>query len=126
MSDDSSDAVGPDSQDDLPPNRTANLAAVLHPPASADDPAGIEVAGAYVTVCVTPAGELQFSVELGDAAAWLRRADGTVSLRLIAEAETLFAAGVRPTGPPSDEDTGRAPGGVIPIAHGRRIPPSSL
>ncbi len=132
MADDNSagaGAVDPGLQKDIPPDRKANLAAVLHPPASADDPAGIEVAGAVFSVWVTPDHELHMSVKLGGAAAWLRQADGTVPLLLTDEAGTLLAADVRPSDPPSDEDTDLPRGEVISLERrraGRRTPPANL
>jgi len=121
MTDDTSADVG----HDVPTYREANLAAVLQPPHSGDDPAGIELAGAYISVWLTADRVLHVSVELGEAAGWLRQADGTVPLQLSAGAEVLFAGDMRPPDPPGGAEASRSTGEVIPIARGRagRQPP---
>jgi hypothetical protein len=115
-------AVAPGAPVDVAPDRTFNLAAVLHPPASADDPAGIEVAGAIVSARVTPDRELHVSIQLVDAEAWLRQPDGTVRLRVTDDTETLLEADRHPPDPPIDEATDGRRGRVIPIRAGRRGP----
>jgi len=121
MADDSSagaDAMVSGIPVELSPDRKANLDAMHHPPASADDPAGVELAGGFFTVWVTPDQKYRISVDLGEVAAWMRQPDGTVPVRLTDGAEILFAAGVCPPDPPSSRDTGRR-GDLIPLARGR-------
>jgi hypothetical protein len=121
MTDDNPAGVDPGWQSDVPVHLRENLDAVLYPPVSGDDPAGVGVAGAYVGVWVTPDCELDLSLELGEAAAWLRRPGGTVRVRLRDAAGTLFIADVMPAPPASGEDAGKPPGKVIPLPrrHGR-------
>src|ERR1700729_2940827 len=105
MTDDNPAGADPGLQD-LPADRRANLDAVLYPPASGDDSAGVEVAGACGEVWGNGDHELCIKPVLRDAAAWLRRPDGTVAVRLEGEAGVLFTADVMPA-PASEEDAGQ-------------------
>lgn len=117
MTDDSSASAGTAAggfRQDIPVDRRANLDAVLYPPTSAGDPAGVEVAGAFVGIRVTSDGVVHVSLELHEAASWLRHADGTVAVQLTSGTDTLYAADVVPHRP-SGEDTEQPPGKVIPL-----------
>ncbi len=105
----------------------ANRDVRLHPPEYAPElgehvPARIELAGAFFQVWVTPAGDYEMSVDLTDAAPWLRGSDGTVSLRLSDRQEKLFAVHLQPPARPAEPDDGPA-GVILPMyRNGRRRP----
>ncbi len=111
-----------DSADRLPSDAAAaaNRDARLHPPAPAlgggqPQPARIELAGAVLGFSVTPGGDLAISVDLTEAAEWLRAPEGTVSLLLTsllaAGEQTVFAGRLLPPDPPPDPDA--SPGRVV-------------